>query len=340
MSSNSASPSSISTTTTTLSYTQNNAILLNNCSSPDSISNNTIYCNTTTNQTNMNQNTSKSSVTSIVRDSNFLANREIIAASVGATTNTASSNNHFYQNVQQVKNLLTSQASNNHQDHHHGGGGLSSLKFNMQPQTQTNQQPNTPPPPPPPHSTQPTNVLQNSAVINKLNQVISNGTAPATNGNVNGMNSKVRNLDGYVGFANLPNQVYRKSVKKGFEFNLMIIGESGLGKSTFINSLFLTELYNPQDFPGTFERSRKKTTHIDSTAVMLTEKGVNLKLTVIDTPGYGDCINNNDCWKPIIEYIDSKYEEYLNAESKVNRKLPISDQRVHCCLHFIAPGHT
>ena len=44
-------------------------------------------------------------------------------------------------------------------------------------------------------------------------------------------------------------------------------------------------------------------------------------------------------WKPIIEYIDSKFEEYLNAESKVYRK-PFPDDRVHCCLYFIAPtGH-
>jgi len=33
-------------------------------------------------------------------------------------------------------------------------------------------------------------------------------------------------LPGYVGFANLPNQVHRKSVKKGFEFTLMVVGES------------------------------------------------------------------------------------------------------------------
>ena len=31
---------------------------------------------------------------------------------------------------------------------------------------------------------------------------------------------------GYVGFANLPNQVHRKSVKKGFEFTLMVVGKS------------------------------------------------------------------------------------------------------------------
>jgi hypothetical protein len=54
---------------------------------------------------------------------------------------------------------------------------------------------------------------------------------------------------GYVGFANLPNQVHRKSVKKGFEFTLMIVGESGLGKSTLVNSLFLTDLYPERVVP-------------------------------------------------------------------------------------------
>lgn len=29
-----------------------------------------------------------------------------------------------------------------------------------------------------------------------------------------------------MGFANLPNQVYRKSVKRGFEFTLMVVGKS------------------------------------------------------------------------------------------------------------------
>ncbi len=38
--------------------------------------------------------------------------------------------------------------------------------------------------------------------------------------------------------------MHRKSLKRGFEFTLMVIGESGLGKSTFINSLFLTDLYS------------------------------------------------------------------------------------------------
>jgi septin family protein len=45
-------------------------------------------------------------------------------------------------------------------------------------------------------------------------------------------------------------------------------------------------------------------------------------------------------WQPIIDYIDAKYEEYLNAESRVIRKTHINDNRVHCCLYFITPtGH-
>lgn len=33
-----------------------------------------------------------------------------------------------------------------------------------------------------------------------------------------------KSSESYVGFANLPNQLYRKSVKQGFEFTLMVVG--------------------------------------------------------------------------------------------------------------------
>lgn len=34
-----------------------------------------------------------------------------------------------------------------------------------------------------------------------------------------------RDVENYIGFASLPNQVYRKSVKRGFEFTLMVVGK-------------------------------------------------------------------------------------------------------------------
>ncbi|XP_052815886.1 septin-7-like isoform X2 [Mya arenaria] len=146
-----------------------------------------------------------------------------------------------------------------------------------------------------------------------------------------------KELEGYVGFANLPNQVYRKSVKRGFDFTLMVVGESGLGKSTLINSLFLTDLY-AAEYPGPSHRIQK-TVKVDKTNVALKENGVQLRLTVVDTPGFGDAVDNSNCWQPVIDFIDCKYEEYLTNESKVVRSTT-ADTRVHCCLYFIAPtGH-
>lgn len=148
---------------------------------------------------------------------------------------------------------------------------------------------------------------------------------------------KVKQLDGYVGFANLPNQVYRKAVKKGFEFTLMVVGESGLGKSTLINSMFLTDIYS-NEYPGPSQRL-KKTVAIDTHKVLLKEKGVNLTLTIVDTPGFGDAVDNSNCWDPVISYVESQYEGFLDAETRVNR-VQMADSRVHACLYFIAPsGH-
>ena len=118
---------------------------------------------------------------------------------------------------------------------------------------------------------------------------------------------KVKQLDGYVGFANLPNQVYRKAVKKGFEFTLMVVGESGLGKSTLINSMFLTDIYS-NEYPGPSQRL-KKTVAIDTQKVLLKEKGVNLTLTVVDTPGNSNCA--------IITLRISKISNFLNNKKKI-----------------------
>nr|XP_006816945.1 PREDICTED: septin-7-like [Saccoglossus kowalevskii] len=151
-------------------------------------------------------------------------------------------------------------------------------------------------------------------------------------------NTKAKELEGYVGFANLPNQVYRRSVKRGFEFTLMVVGESGLGKSTLINSLFLTDIYNDKEYPGPSLRI-KKTVSVDTSKVLIKEGGVQLQLTIVDTPGFGDAVDNSNCWVPVTDYIDNTFEDYLNAESRVNRRT-MPDNRVHCCLYFIAPtGH-
>ncbi|TNN71001.1 Septin-9 [Liparis tanakae] len=143
----------------------------------------------------------------------------------------------------------------------------------------------------------------------------------------------------YVGIDAILEQMRRKAMKQGFELNIMVVGQSGLGKSTLMNTLFKSKVSRKSVQPNPEERI-PKTIEIKSISHDIEEKGVRMKLTVIDTPGFGDQINNENCWKPIMKFINDQYEAYLQEEIHINRKKRIPDSRVHCCIYFIPPtGH-
>jgi len=142
--------------------------------------------------------------------------------------------------------------------------------------------------------------------------------------------------NGHVGFDSLPDQVVNKATSAGFCFNILCIGETGIGKSTLMNTLFNTSFDDdprPHDLPGVRLRAN---------SYELQETNVRLKLTIVDTVGFGDQINKDNSFKPIVDYIDQQFEAYLQEELKVKRNLySYSDSRIHACLYFIAPtGHS
>uniref|UniRef100_A0A8C2UF29 Septin n=1 Tax=Coturnix japonica TaxID=93934 RepID=A0A8C2UF29_COTJA len=151
-------------------------------------------------------------------------------------------------------------------------------------------------------------------------------------------NEEKRNLSlgGHVGFDSLPDQLVSKSVTQGFSFNILCVGETGIGKSTLMNTLFNT----------TFET--EEASHYESTVRLrprtydLQESNVHLKLTIVDTVGFGDQINKDESYRPIVEYIDTQFEAYLQEELKIRRSLfNYHDTRIHVCLYFITPtGHS
>lgn len=148
-----------------------------------------------------------------------------------------------------------------------------------------------------------------------------------------------RKLNGYVGFANLPKQWHRKSVRKGFSLNLLAVGEAGLGKSTLINTLFNRQLYEPKA-PRDPAEERPSAVTIEKVDAVIEENGVKLHLTVVDTPGFGEQINSTDSWQPIVDEIDSRFNSYLEYENKINRA-GYTDSRIHALLYFIEPtGHS
>ncbi|KAI5700670.1 hypothetical protein M8J75_001794 [Diaphorina citri] len=124
-------------------------------------------------------------------------------------------------------------------------------------------------------------------------------------------------LSGHVGFDSLPDQL------------------TGLGKSTLMDSLFNTS------FESTPSPHSLPSVKLKAHTYELQENNVKLKLTIVDTVGYGDQINKEDSFKSIVDYIDNQFEAYLQEELKIKRSLnTYHDNRIHVCLYFICPtGH-
>lgn len=140
---------------------------------------------------------------------------------------------------------------------------------------------------------------------------------------------------GYVGFANLPNQVHRKSVRKGFQFTAMVVGmcrvayvdrvaaENAFSTSSQANLAWASRLSSTPFLTPlcTLPRSLSRLVLTDLRRLLsralapvrytrffaalfrclstlfpadIEENGVRLRLTVVDTPGFGDFVNNND----------------------------------------------
>ncbi|NWH37187.1 SEP11 protein, partial [Chloropsis cyanopogon] len=113
-------------------------------------------------------------------------------------------------------------------------------------------------------------------------------------------------------------------------------GETGIGKSTLMDTLFNTKF---ESEPATHNEPGVR---LKARSYELQESNVRLKLTIVDTVGFGDQINKDDSYKPIVEYIDAQFEAYLQEELKIKRSLfNYHDTRIHACLYFIAPtGHS
>ena len=89
----------------------------------------------------------------------------------------------------------------------------------------------------------------------------------------------------------------------------------------------------------------------------LDEEGTRISLTIVDTPGFGDQIDNEarcvlihspnytiittlHSFSEIVEYLEREYDNILAEESRIKRNPRFKDNRVHVLLYFITPtGH-
>lgn len=84
----------------------------------------------------------------------------------------------------------------------------------------------------------------------------------------------------------------RRAAKKGVSFCLMVVGASGTGKTTFVNTLCESEVigHKVSDNPETAHI--EEGIRIKPVNVELEEDGMRIGLTIVDTPGFGDNIDN------------------------------------------------
>ncbi|KAL8386911.1 hypothetical protein RB595_010302 [Gaeumannomyces hyphopodioides] len=86
----------------------------------------------------------------------------------------------------------------------------------------------------------------------------------------------------------------KKNVKKGIQFCLMVCGASGTGRTTFVNTLCGKTVlsHKESDDPNTAHIEEGVKIKPITVELELDEDGTRISLTVVDTPGFGDQVDN------------------------------------------------
>ncbi|KNG87996.1 septin spn3 [Aspergillus nomiae NRRL 13137] len=142
----------------------------------------------------------------------------------------------------------------------------------------------------------------------------------------------------------------KKNVKKGIQFCLMVCGASGTGRTTFVNTLCGKQVLEGKDADDAANAHVEEGVRIKPVTVELEldDEGTRISLTIVDTPGFGDQIDNearhvnaaSASFGEIVGYLERQYDDILAEESRIKRNPRFRDNRVHVLLYFITPtGH-
>lgn len=132
----------------------------------------------------------------------------------------------------------------------------------------------------------------------------------------------------------------RKTIKKSINFSIMIVGESGSGRSTLINSLCGGNSIVPTSLTATVDAFTKKLTLRHENVELEDNDGHKISLNIIDTPNFANAIDCDEDFRIVVDFIRHQYDEVLLEESRVKRNPRFKDGRIHVLIYLInATGH-
>jgi len=133
-------------------------------------------------------------------------------------------------------------------------------------------------------------------------------------------------------------------MQSSITFKVMLVGESGLGKTTFTRALLRP--YVPENLldepPDSVDSGpvRSRTTDITETVhrVKNDDNGAtyNVEFSVVDCPGYGDSVDSTAWIDKIVAHITDRFAEHYDNLGYPPKQDTGNDKLVHVCLYFIA----
>jgi len=132
----------------------------------------------------------------------------------------------------------------------------------------------------------------------------------------------------------------------------MVCGASGTGRTTFVNTLCGRPVLGPSsanhstitskdyDDPTTAHEEAVVSIRPLTVELELDEEGTRVSLTIVDTPGFGDAVDNEAAFGEISSYLERQYDDILAEESRIKRNPRFRDNRVHVLLYFVQPTGT
>lgn len=125
----------------------------------------------------------------------------------------------------------------------------------------------------------------------------------------------------------------RKSTRKGYTLNVMVVGENRSGKTTLMSALFGKHLDMPMSTTATKDPFNPPVGLV-SRSFELKDKNVPILLTIHESTNYGQALCQKGTHLPLVKFIDSQFVDYYNRESGLNRR-DIRDNLVHCMFLLI-----